>query len=83
MLLRLSEHIAAALDRAGDCKRRAEAATDPAIKAEFLYLEESWTLLARSYQFAEASERFLESAHNHSNRDVANDPAGPDQDQKS
>jgi hypothetical protein len=82
MLLRSSEHIAAALERAGACKRRGEAATDPEIKAEFLYLEESWTLLARSYEFAEASERFMLTAHNHPNRDVANDPASPDQGQR-
>jgi len=75
MPLKFNELIAAAYDRAADCKRRADVATNPTVKNEFLYLEESWTVLARSYEFVENSARLLSSSLQPANRDNANDPA--------
>ena len=40
------------LDRAANARSRAEEATDPARKAEYLGLESNWIQLARSYEFA-------------------------------
>src|SRR5437879_2419062 len=40
------------LDRAANARSRAEEATDPARKAEYLRLESNWIQLARSYEFA-------------------------------
>jgi hypothetical protein len=49
------------LDRAANARRRAEEATDPARKAEYLRLESNWIRLARSYEFA---KRLKSSWHN-------------------
>jgi hypothetical protein len=62
VLQKLDHHIAACLERAADCRRRAEEATDPAMKAELLDMESGWTHLARSYEFVGSLERFLLSA---------------------
>ena len=40
------------LDRAANARSRAQEATDPARKAEYLLLESNWIRLARSYEFA-------------------------------
>jgi hypothetical protein len=40
------------LERAANARSRAEGATDPARKAEYLHLESNWIRLARSYEFA-------------------------------
>jgi hypothetical protein len=40
------------LERAANARSRAEEATDPARKAEYLRLESNWIRLARSYEFA-------------------------------
>ena len=40
------------LERAANARSRAEEATDPARKAEYLRLETNWIRLARSYEFA-------------------------------
>jgi hypothetical protein len=40
------------LERAANARRRADEATDPARKAEYLRLESNWIRLARSYEFA-------------------------------
>ena len=77
MLQKLSQHIAACYERAGNCKQRAEEAADSAMKTELLDLESSWTHLARSYEFVESVERFLLSARNDPNRKVAMTQAAP------
>jgi hypothetical protein len=41
------------LDRAANARSRAEEASDPARKAEYLRLERNWLRLARSYEFAQ------------------------------
>jgi PAS domain S-box-containing protein len=48
-----SEQMQACLDRALDAKRKAEGATTPALKAEFLEMEKHWGALAQSYEFTE------------------------------
>jgi hypothetical protein len=46
------------LDRAANAKSRAEEATNPARKAEYLRLESNWIRLARSYEFAKRLKSF-------------------------
>src|SRR5215475_2198351 len=58
MLERLSEQIQACHVRAADAKFRADTATDPALKASFLDMEERWLALARSYAFTESLGHF-------------------------
>jgi len=62
MLPKFNELIVAAYDHAADCKRRADVATDPTVKNEFLHLEESWMVLARGYEFIENSVRLFLSS---------------------
>jgi PAS domain-containing protein len=50
MLQNLSEQIQSCYERAAEAKQRAEEMTDPEAKANLLNLEQSWLLLARSYQ---------------------------------
>jgi hypothetical protein len=59
MLQRLGEHIADALRRAEEAERRAAAATDPAIRADYEMIARSWRTVARSFEFAESLEKFL------------------------
>jgi hypothetical protein len=59
MLQKLRPHIAACLERAADCRRRALEAEDPARQQELLDFERTWLHLARSYEFVESLERFL------------------------
>jgi hypothetical protein len=63
MLQSLSDHVRNCLERAEIAGTQAKETDDPVRKAEFLNLEKSWTLLARSFEFAERLERFL---HNYS-----------------
>ncbi|HEY6992769.1 MAG TPA: hypothetical protein VH397_03580 [Xanthobacteraceae bacterium] len=63
MLQKLSHHIAACIDRAADCRRRAEQTIDPAMKADLLDMETRWTDLIRNYEFVESLERFVLSAY--------------------
>jgi hypothetical protein len=82
MLQKLGHHIAACLERAAECRQRAEHASDAAIKADLLDMEARWTHLARSYEFVESLERFLLSAQQDRHRGVLdNDTTGTDQNQ--
>jgi hypothetical protein len=65
MLLRLSQHIAACLERAREADARAANSSDPARKAEYEAIARSWRNLARSYEFVESLERFLLDADRH------------------
>jgi PAS domain S-box-containing protein len=58
MLQKLSDQVRVCHMHAAEAKRRAEAASDPALKAGFLEMENSWLLLARSYAFTERLEDF-------------------------
>lgn len=62
MLLKLSKKIADCYAHAAENRRRAEQAADPALRAEFLDLEQRWIRLAQSCEFVESVERFLLSA---------------------
>jgi hypothetical protein len=53
----LSDHIRACYERAEEAERCA--AAKPADRAFHLELAKRWTLLTRSYEFAESLERFL------------------------
>jgi hypothetical protein len=59
MLQRLDGPIGDCLLRASDARRRAEAATDAQLRADFLAQERNWSKLAESYRFAESLDRFL------------------------
>jgi hypothetical protein len=48
MLERLSDRIRECYDRAAEAKAQADAASDPALKAEYLNAERRWLTLARS-----------------------------------
>jgi hypothetical protein len=62
VLLRLSDHIRACYERAEEAERCA--AAKPADRAFQLELAKRWTLLARSYEFAESLERYLNDLDN-------------------
>lgn len=59
MLQSVSDHVKHCLERAETAAARAKETDDPVRKSEFLNLEKSWTVLARSFEFAERLERFL------------------------
>ena len=54
MLQRLDEHIADALKRAEEAKKRAASASDPALRADNEMMARSWRTVARSFEFAES-----------------------------
>jgi hypothetical protein len=63
MLQNLSDHVKNCLERAEEAGRRAKETGDPVRNADFLNLEKSWRVLARSFEFVERLERLL---HNYS-----------------
>ena len=58
MLTKLSEEIAECYRRAQEARQKAEEASDPSIKRDFLGLERRWMFLAHSYEFTERLSRF-------------------------
>src|SRR5262245_55556098 len=58
MLQRLSEQVRACHERAAEARSRAEATTDPAVKADFLEMERRWLALARSHAYTESRGDF-------------------------
>jgi PAS domain S-box-containing protein len=58
MLQKLSHQVRKWHECAAEAKQRAEAATDPRSKAEFLDIERHWLSLASSYAFAESLSEF-------------------------
>src|SRR5262245_1871130 len=58
MLEKLSEKVRACHEHAADAAQRAEAASDPALKASFHELKKSWLFLARNYALGESREDF-------------------------
>jgi PAS domain S-box-containing protein len=58
LLKNLSEQVRLCHERALEARQQAERAVDPARKAQFLELERSWLLLARSHQFSDRLEDF-------------------------
>lgn len=53
MLQQLSEQIQACHERAVEARKKAEQTPEPALKAEFLSMEQRWLTLARSYEFTD------------------------------
>lgn len=53
MLQQLSAQIRACHERATEARRNAEETADPALKADFLRMEQRWLTLARSYEFTD------------------------------
>ena len=53
MIRNLNDEIEECRRYAEDCRRRAQAATDPVLRAELTDIEERWLYLARSYEFTE------------------------------
>ncbi len=53
MLQNLSERIRLCYERAAEAREHAEAISDPETKIHFFKMEESWSLLARSYELGE------------------------------
>jgi hypothetical protein len=63
MLLKLSDKISECLTEAAEARERAQAATDPGDKADFLDMELRWLRLVESYRFVEQASLFLEDSH--------------------
>ena len=63
MLLKLSDKMSECLAHAAEARQRANAATDPARKADLLDMELCWLRLVESYRFVEQASRFLEDGH--------------------
>jgi hypothetical protein len=61
MLQKLKEKQAECLEAAARCRARADAASDPTAKQEYLDLAEGWETLARSYDFNESLKDFIAS----------------------
>src|SRR5262245_32631080 len=68
------------MERAADCRQRAEQTMDPALKADLLDMETRWADLARNYEFVESLERFVLSARQHrETRIIKNDSIAANQ----
>ena len=63
MLLKLSDQISECLTLAADARERANAATDPRHKEDFLDMERRWLRLLESHRFVEEAARFLEDGY--------------------
>jgi len=72
MLSDLSQHVRNCHERAAEAKEKAEAASDPALKADLREMERRWLVLARSYAFTESLDDFT---HENSRRQHAFDGA--------
>jgi PAS domain S-box-containing protein len=60
MLGKLSDQIRACHERAVEARRKAEEATpDSRLKADYLEIEKTWLILARSYAFTESLTAFI------------------------
>ena len=59
MLRNIADNIKYCLDRAAKARERANEATDPVLKAEYLTTELGWLRLARSYEFVGSLDNFL------------------------
>jgi PAS domain S-box-containing protein len=58
MLEKLSDQVRACHERAAEAKRKAEAASDPALKADYLAAANRWMTLAHSYEFTDSVTDF-------------------------
>lgn len=58
MLLRLRKEIGECYRRAAEAREKASAATDPAIRENYLVSEQSWLLLANSYLLSDHTTAF-------------------------
>lgn len=58
----LSDEIRKCRRKAEDCAHQAAAQNDPRLKQDFLKLEESWLLIARSYAYHERQSDHAEKA---------------------
>ena len=63
MLLKLSDQISECLTLAADARERANAATDPRRKEDFLDMERRWLRLLESHRFVEEASRLLEDGY--------------------
>lgn len=61
MLGKLGQEQTDCLERAAECRRRAEAAADAERKSFFVDMEIRWLSLARSYEYAEKLGEYLKS----------------------
>jgi hypothetical protein len=61
MLQKLTEKQAECLEAAARCRARADAASDPRAKQDFLEVAHHWEVLARSYGFTEQLKDFIAS----------------------
>ena len=53
MLEKLSDEVRACHERAAEATRKAEATSDPGLKADYLAAAHRWTTIARSYEFTD------------------------------
>lgn len=60
MLSDLSQQIRHCHERAAEAKEKAEATSDPALKADLLEMERRWLVLARSYALTESLDDFTQ-----------------------
>jgi hypothetical protein len=60
MLQTLNKEIAECYQHAVECRRRADASSDPGSRQDFQDMEQRWLQLAHSYEFAERLSNFTE-----------------------
>ena len=59
MLQNLNARVRDCLERAEECGQRAKIEADPALARDYLEMERRWLTLARSYQFRESLDDFI------------------------
>ena len=62
MLQQTNKDVALCLERAQECRRRADETSDPAVRKTYLEIEENWLLLARGYETANRINTYVETA---------------------
>jgi len=60
MLQKLTTEIRECYRHAEECRRRARQTLDPAVKQDFLDMEQRWLSLARSYELSEKLSSFTQ-----------------------
>ena len=63
MLQKLGDHIRECYERAAESAELAKSEQDEAMREKLFKLEQTWTHLAKSYEFVESLEAFLLDAH--------------------
>ena len=65
MLSKLGEEVRDCLERAAECRRKADAATVPSVRESYFEMAERWLRLADSYELLGRLRTFADNARRH------------------